>query len=190
EQEEFEESDEDVTEGEADEEPAEGEDDEAEEEDVADEGDDGTDADDGPDEEQPDENDDEDDGDEETDESDDEDETGGDEEDDEPSPAPEEPDSELVLEDELEGALEVEHEFVWESGTGSYLCNVDVDMENTTDGSELSYEAIAVITGADGNPLSADSGRFTLAPGESVAHSFSLDRCGEMTAYRLNFETV
>lgn len=104
--------------------------------------------------------------------------------------APEEPgelDAELALDDELEDLLAVDHEFIWESDEGSHLCNINVEMENTTSDSELFYEGVGMITDADGNHLSSDAARFSLGSENSAEHTFSLDQCAEATTYRVEF---
>ena len=101
---------------------------------------------------------------------------------------PDELDAELELDDELEDVLAVDHEFIWESDEDSHLCNINVEMENTTSDSELFYEGIGMITDADGNHLSSDAARFSLGSENSAEHTFSLDQCAEATTYRLEFE--
>ncbi|AGB38749.1 hypothetical protein [Natronococcus occultus] len=115
------------------------------------------------------------------------DDTDEDEAADDPS-EPDELDAELVFDDELEGLLEVDHEFVWESDEGSHLCNINVEMENTSATAELYYEGIGLITDADGSHLASDVARFSLDPENSSEHSFSLDQCAETAAYRVEFE--
>ncbi|WP_394740059.1 hypothetical protein [Natronococcus roseus] len=115
------------------------------------------------------------------------DETDEDDTDDDPS-EPDELDAELVLDDELEDLLEVDHEFVWESSEGSHLCNINVEMDNTSATAELYYEGVGMITDADENHLSSDAARFSLDPESSSEHSFSLDQCAETAAYRVEFE--
>ncbi|ELY54953.1 hypothetical protein C491_17689 [Natronococcus amylolyticus DSM 10524] len=107
---------------------------------------------------------------------------------DDDSSEPDELDAELVLDDELEDLLEVDHEFVWESSEGSHLCNINVEMDNTSATAELYYEGVGMITDADGNHLSSDAARFSLDPENSSEHSFSLDQCAETAAYRVEFE--
>ncbi|MDG5761578.1 hypothetical protein QA600_19810, partial [Natronococcus sp. A-GB1] len=108
--------------------------------------------------------------------------------DDDTDEEPDELDAELELDDELEDLLTVDHEFVWESGEGSHLCNINVEMENTTSDSELFYEGIGMIVDADGSHLSSDAARFSLGPENSAEHSFSLDQCAEAATYRVEFD--
>ncbi|NKE37474.1 hypothetical protein GWG54_17000 [Natronococcus sp. JC468] len=95
---------------------------------------------------------------------------------------------EAVLDSELDGRLEVDHEFVWESGDGSHLCTITVEMENTTSSAELFYGGFGMIVDGDGNSLSSDYARFSLGSGTTSEHTFSLDQCADAAAYRVEFE--
>ncbi|WP_306052047.1 midas domain-containing protein [Natronococcus wangiae] len=94
----------------------------------------------------------------------------------------------VTMDAELDEVLEiVDHEFIWESYPGSHLCNIRVELRNTSD-TEIWFEGIGTTTDDTGNSLGGDIAQFGLDPGETTTYVFSMDRCADATGYQLEFE--
>ncbi|TYL37830.1 hypothetical protein CV102_13930 [Natronococcus pandeyae] len=112
-----------------------------------------------------------------------------DDDDDDGPPEAGEMDAEISMDDELEGLLEVvHHEFSWESGQGSHLCNINLEVRNGSADHQLWFEAVGEITDENGNSLAGDVNQFGLDPEETGTFTFSVDQCADATGYRLTFD--
>ncbi|WP_306059914.1 hypothetical protein [Natronococcus wangiae] len=96
---------------------------------------------------------------------------------------------EISMESELEDVLEVvNHEFGWESGRGSHLCNIHFEVRSTSDEYQYWIDAIGNLVDENGASLSGDITQFGLDPQDEQTHTLNLDQCTDAMGYQIDFE--